>query len=75
MYATNKTETVKLTADAAIGVHAKGKTAVKKTTCGRFAVVAATPRRDGSLRLIKLADDAMVARRYNFAINGDKLGE
>jgi len=51
-----------------LGVHAKGKTCVRHTTDGRFAVIAA--RGD---RLIAVLADELHARRYNFAIHGDAL--
>jgi hypothetical protein len=54
----------------AIGWHREGKTAVRKTADGRFAVIATIGD-----RLIKTFDNCLHARRYNFAIHGDKLGE
>ncbi len=45
-------------------------TIVRRTTDGRFAVVAAATK-----RIIKIFADCLHARRYNFAIHGDRLGE
>jgi hypothetical protein len=73
MVASNRTETLSLVDAPAVGVHLEGKTGVKLATNGRFAVVSLTPNRDGSLRLIKSFADRDHARRYNFAIHGDKL--
>jgi hypothetical protein len=75
MTATKSNETVNLIDAPAIGCHTAGRTCVKETTDGRFAVVTSKPRQDGSLRLIKLFTDSLHARRYNFAIHGDCLGE
>jgi len=44
-------------------------TAVRKTTKGLFAVVNATPNKDGSYRLINLFDDRDDALRYNNRIH------
>lgn len=51
-----------------LGLHAVGKTCVRATACGRFAVIATTGD-----RLIKVLADELHARRYNFAIHGDRL--
>lgn len=76
MFATDDHATrVALIDEQAIGAHLRGRTCVKRTTCGRFAVVNSTPRADGSLRLIRLFAEALHARRYNFAIHGESLGE
>jgi len=53
-----------------LGYHRAGKTCVRKTACGKFAVIETT-----RTRLIKTFTDSLHARRYNFAIHGDKLGE
>jgi hypothetical protein len=47
-----------------------GATVVRETTDGRFAVVAAKGH-----RLFRVFDDPLHARRYNFAIQGQRLGE
>lgn len=52
------------------GWHRNGETCVRQTTCNRFAVIA-----DKGDRLIKTFADRLEARRYNFAIHGDSLGE
>lgn len=75
MTATNKTATVTLTDSPAVGVHRDGGTMVKETTDGRFAVVSIKPAAGGSLRLVNVFAEKLRARRYNFAIHGDKLGE
>lgn len=56
----------------ALGVFSAGSdtTVVRKTTDGKFAVLTAKP-----VRIIKTFDNALAARRYNFAIHGHKLGE
>jgi hypothetical protein len=73
--ATGNGTNVKLKPVQAIGLHKDGKTCVKETSCGKFAVVSTVPRKNGSLRLIKLFTDSLHARRYNFAIHGDYPGE
>ena len=72
--AKNHTDAVTLTDAPAVGVHRDGGTMVKETTDGRFAVVGTKPAA-GVLRLVKVFADKLHARRYNFAIHGDKLGE
>lgn len=52
-----------------LGVHRLGGTCVRPTTDGRFAVI---NYREGG-RIIKTFTDPLHARRYNFAIHGDKL--
>ena len=52
------------------GCHRLGGTVVRQTTDGKFAVIA-----DKGTRLIKVFADRLQARRYNFAIHGDSLGE
>lgn len=47
-------------------------TIVRRTTDGRFAVIRVS---DGEIRTIKVFADLIHARRYNFAIHGDSLGE
>jgi hypothetical protein len=75
MLAFNKTESVELKNITCLGLHLKGKTCVKETKAGKFAVVDITPDKKGKLRLIKLFSDSLYARRYNFAIHGSQLGE
>ena len=68
----NSRESVRIIMDGeALGV-CKGptsRTAVRKTACGRFAVVNAA-----NCRLIRVLTDELHARRYNFAIHGRRLG-
>ena len=73
MIAANNTTSVSLVDAPAVGLHAVGRTAVKQTTDGRFAVVNVSPRRDGTLRLIAVFNDSTAARLFNFAIHGDRL--
>lgn len=75
MIARNSTTAIALDDSPAVGLHATGKTCVKRTTDGRFAVCSTTPNSDGQLRLIRILADSLMARRYNFAIHGDRLGE
>lgn len=75
MIAHDGSKSVQLTDSPAIGVHAVGKTCVKTTVNGRFAVCGTIPRDDGSLRLIAVHQCAVTARRHNFSIHGDILGE
>jgi hypothetical protein len=75
MIATNGRERVELDNGPCLGSHRDGHTCVKATACRKFAVVDARPRHDGTLRLIRLFSDALHARRYNFAIHGEALGE
>ena len=70
MVAKNRFQSVEIIREHC-GVHVKGGTAVYPTVSGEFAVV---NFRDG-LRLIKVFQDKLQARRYNFAINDDFLGE
>jgi len=56
------------------GYHKEGGTVVRDTTDGRYAVMSSKPEKDGTFRLIKVFTDLLHARRYNFAIHGDKLG-
>jgi hypothetical protein len=55
--ASNKTEKVVIDmVGECVGAYVDpdgNSTAVRKTTCGKFAVIAAKPRRNGSYRLIK----------------------
>ena len=65
----NRNESANVIMDGeCLGLHLKGKTCVRKTTCGQFAVIATT-----GTRLIKLLAGEWHARRYNFAIHGDTL--
>lgn len=74
--ASNKKETVTISMiGEALGCHWLGKTVVRPTTCGRFAVLHSTPKKSGGYRLIKTFADPLHARRYNFAIHGEQLGE
>lgn len=52
----------------ALGVHKPGQTCVRRTKDGRFAVIKTVGD-----RLIKVLPNALQARRYNFAIHGDRL--
>ena len=47
-----------------------GTTVVRNTLDGQFAVIDAK-----SSRVIKVFSDSLHARRYNFAIHGEHLGE
>ncbi len=49
-------------------VNAKANTAVRKTIDGDYAVISATPRRDGSLVLIATFQDINRAFNYNFSL-------
>jgi len=51
-----------------IAANANASTAVRKTTCGQYAVVAARPRRDGSLILIATFQCPNRAFNYNFSL-------
>jgi hypothetical protein len=75
MQAKNKNATVTLAGTPAVGTHRDGGTMVVETTDGRYAVVTMKPNKSGNLRLINVFADKLRARRYNFAIHGDKLGE
>ena len=70
MVAKNRFQSVEIIREHC-GVHVKGGTAVYPTVSGEFAVV---NFRDG-FRLIKVFQDKLQARHYNFAINDDFLGE
>lgn len=65
----NRNESVEVSMEGeCCGVHAAGKTCVRPTACGRFAVINTT-----GTRLIKVLADKDHARRYNFAIHGSRL--
>lgn len=67
----NKNETAEVIMDGmSCGWHRAGETCVRQTTDGKFAVIA-----DKGSRLIKTFTDRLHARRYNFSIHGDNLGE
>lgn len=67
----NATESAEVIMDGmSCGCHRLGGTVVRKTTDGKFAVI-----KDRGTRLIKVFGDRLQARRYNFAIHGDNLGE
>lgn len=70
MFVKNKFQTVEIIQEHC-GVHIKGGTAVYPTVSGEFAVVNFCD----SFRLIKVFQDKLQARRYNFKINDDFLGE
>ncbi len=66
---TNSRESAEVILDGeCLGVHRAGKTCVRKTTDNRFAVISTVLP-----RLIKVFPDSLHARRYNFAIHGEKL--
>lgn len=66
----NRSESVQVVMDGeSLGCHKEGKTCVRRTNSGRFAVI----KTIGD-RLIKTFSDELHARRYNFAIHGDSLG-
>ena len=52
-----------------LGYHREGKTCVRPTKCGKFAVIATV-----GTRLVAVCETALHARRLNFSIHGDSLG-
>lgn len=75
--ASNRTEAIEInTNEPCLGWHKEGETVVLRTIDGRFAVCSDKPtQKNGDYRLLKVFADSLHARRYNFAIHGDKLGE
>lgn len=71
-YTNNKTsETAEVIMDGmSCGLHRNGETCVRQTTDGLFAVISTK-----TTRLLKTFVNRLEARRYNFAIHGDNLGE